>query len=237
MISVADLGLGAGFGCIVGLALGAYLKGLFGKAGEIDANSGRMEQIAAKAFREAFEGEAGKRLASRQDIENVLDELRKVTRETETIKAEITSDQWLRQTVWIQKREAYTALLKVLTDLHDSFTEFTASLACFESGRTDPDAADYETRKFDLLKKRETTLDVLFQLSLRFGEAALFDPGISEQQKKFRGNYGLNAAIQDTATSAETKEFVLALMQFRRELLSHMRRELGIPELSNAVSP
>jgi hypothetical protein len=196
-----------------------------------------MEQLAAKAFREAFEGEAGKRLASRQDIENVLDELRKVTRETETIKAEITSDQWQRQTVWIQKREAYAALLKVLTELHDSFTEFTASLASFENRRTDPDAEDYETRKFDLLKKRETTLDVLFQLSLRFGEVALFDPGISEQQKKFRENYGLDAAIQDTATSPETKKFVLALMQFRRELLSHMRRELGVPESSNAVSP
>jgi hypothetical protein len=52
--------------------------------------------------------EKGKRLATREDIENVLSEVRAVTKETETIKAQIGSDLWLRQTIWNHNRDAYT---------------------------------------------------------------------------------------------------------------------------------
>lgn len=72
-----------------------------------------------KPFLKSYMSEKGKRLATYEDIENVLKEVRAVTRETETIKAQIGSDLWLRQTVWGYKREAYANLLKSAHRLQD----------------------------------------------------------------------------------------------------------------------
>jgi hypothetical protein len=228
MISVPDLGLGAGAGCIVGIALGADLKGLFEKVGEIDAISSRIEQVAARAYREAFEGEAGKRLASHQDIENVLSEVRKVTTETESIKAQISGDVWLRQAVWLQKREAYAALLKSLNEVERSFKELSLSLAAMESRTAGPESEDNDVQLAEANKKREAAYDSLSETIFLFDVAALFDPRISEQRKQLAEGYGFDAAMKASATFEETKEFVIGLMRFRRDRLSHMRRELGV---------
>jgi hypothetical protein len=235
MITLADLGTGGLLG-IFGMALGAYLNRLFGRSGEIDAESSRLEQLAKKAFAEAFQGEAGKRLASHQDIENVLSEVRKVTTETESIKAQISGDAWLKQTIWVQKRESYSALLKSLTDLHDCFVAYASSLGSFERREPNPEDSNYGTRMSEHLKKSEATVAAMFQASLRFGETALFDPAILEQQSLFGKNYGLESAVKDNATSAEVTAFVVGLMKFRRSLVSHMRKELGIPESSSTLS-
>jgi hypothetical protein len=228
MISIADLGLGAGLGGIVGIGLGAYLKGMFGEAGKIDAAASRLEDIGKRAFKEAFESEAGKRLASRQDVDNVLSEVRNVTRETESIKAQISGDTWLRQTVWVQKREAYAALLRCLNELENSCKALTFSLAILQ--RREAESEAYETQLGEVQKKREAVLDDLSQVVLHFDTAALFDPTISAQKKALAGGYGFEAAMNTSSTFDQTKLFVIGLMQFRRDLLSHMRKQLGVPD-------
>ena len=49
----------------------------------------------------------------------MLKEVKAVTRETETIKAQISGDLWLRQTVWNQKRDVYVNVLKCSHRLKD----------------------------------------------------------------------------------------------------------------------
>ena len=76
-----------------------------------------------KPFFGAYMGEKGKRLATKEDIERVLVEVRLVTREQETIKASISGDLWNRQMVLTQKRDLYVRVLRVLTRLLDRHAE------------------------------------------------------------------------------------------------------------------
>jgi hypothetical protein len=72
---------------------------------------------AVGSFVKAYLSEKGKQLATRQDIEDVLEKVKAVTREQETIKAEIAGGLWSRQTLWNQKRELYGEILNILFDL------------------------------------------------------------------------------------------------------------------------
>jgi hypothetical protein len=80
----------AGFGGLAGGSLSAYFKG--------------------------YLGEKGKRLATHEDIEGVLKEVRAVTHETETIKAQISADARNRETVWNQRRDIYGEVLQAIDD-------------------------------------------------------------------------------------------------------------------------
>src|SRR5271157_697890 len=82
--------LAAGIGALIGGSMSAYLR--------------------------AYLEEKGKRLATHEDIENVLEEVRAVTRETETIKAQISADFWNRQAVWNQRRDLYVEVLQAIVD-------------------------------------------------------------------------------------------------------------------------
>lgn len=74
-----------------------------------------------KPYLSGYATKKGERLATHEDIENVLDEVRKVTTETEKIKAEISSDLWKQQWKLDRKREAYADLIaaghQVIADL------------------------------------------------------------------------------------------------------------------------
>lgn len=48
-----------------------------------------------------------------------MKEIRLVTKETETIKAQIDSDLWTRQRRWEQKKESYAGLLKSAAEIRD----------------------------------------------------------------------------------------------------------------------
>ncbi len=186
------------------------------------------------AFLTGYLGEKGKQIATKKDIGDVLAELRKVTTETESIKAQISGDTWLRQTVWVQKREAYAVLLKSLSELENSCKALTFSLAILQRRLAGSEA--YDTQLGEVQKKREAVLDDLSDVILHFDTAALFDPTISAQKKALADGYGFEPAMDTSSTYEETKLFVIGLMQFRRDLLSHMRKQLGVPESSMALS-
>lgn len=120
--------LAAGIAGLVGGTIGSYFRGYSVKKGEIRASYEDFPTIVKQEFARAFEQEAGKRLATHQDIENVLAQVQAVTKETETIKAQIGSDLWTRQMVWQQRREAYANVLtashhmrEALIDLMNAF--------------------------------------------------------------------------------------------------------------------
>jgi hypothetical protein len=81
-------------GAIVGSSLGAWLSG--------------------------YSSEKGKRLATHEDIENVLREVKIVTHETETIKAKISGESWRSQRLWEERRSAFAGFLEALAVLNDS---------------------------------------------------------------------------------------------------------------------
>jgi hypothetical protein len=118
---------GAGIGRFFGGTVGSYLRGCWTKKGEHLATYQDNESLLAQEGARAYEQEKVKRLATREDIENVLRELHAVTQTTETIKAEIGTAVWLRQTVWRQKREVHATILKKIHHLHDRLNAYRST--------------------------------------------------------------------------------------------------------------
>jgi len=217
--------------------VGAYLKGMFGEAGKIDAATSRLEDIGKRAFKEAFEGEAGKRLASRQDVDNVLSEVRNVTRETESIKAQISGDAWLRQTAWVQKREAYVALLKSLDAWNEAINELSYALAHIEDSQAGSTSERYGSLRLEVEKKRGSVSDSTIQIWQRLGEVELFDSTIFNQISASGVMKGCATVVIGNPKSEDAVNAAKKVMDYRRSLISHMRKELGIPEQVPSVSP
>lgn len=107
-------------GGLIGATLGAFLRAYWAKKGEHIASYEDIQFLLAKERGQAYEQEMGKRLATHEDVDNVRSDLRTLTLETETIKAQIGSDLWLRQTVWNHKRETYANVLKCSHALQNS---------------------------------------------------------------------------------------------------------------------
>jgi hypothetical protein len=76
----------------------------------------------------SYMGEKGKRLGTKEDIEHVLDEVRLVTAETETIKASISGDLWNRQMVHTEKCDLYVQVLRILGRLADRYAEYVVHI-------------------------------------------------------------------------------------------------------------
>lgn len=69
------------------------------------------------SYLQAYLKEKGKRLATKEDIDNVVVQVRAVTKETELIKAEITGGLWQRQWQLAQKRDSYSRLIDALENI------------------------------------------------------------------------------------------------------------------------
>ena len=70
--------------------------------------------LVLKPFLTTYAEEKGRRLATHEDVEKVLQEVRMVTKETETLKAQISGELWERQNRWNAKRDIYIRLLENL---------------------------------------------------------------------------------------------------------------------------
>jgi hypothetical protein len=88
-----------------------YFTKLSTEVGKIDAMHQRINELTDVAQAKGYGEEKGKRLATHEDIENVLRELKLVTTETELIKAQISGDLWNRQTAWTHRLVAYSAAM------------------------------------------------------------------------------------------------------------------------------
>lgn len=117
----------AALGGWIGATIGAYLKAYSAKKGEHLATYEDIQFLLVQERQTAYEQEKGKRLATHEDIEDVLKEVQAVTEKTETIKAQIGGDLWLRQTVWNHKREAYANVVKSSHALQNSINRLRST--------------------------------------------------------------------------------------------------------------
>lgn len=68
-------------------------------------------------FLKSYAEQKGRQLATKEDIENVLKQVRAVTRETASIQAEISGGLWLQQWHLAQKRDTYARLIGALENI------------------------------------------------------------------------------------------------------------------------
>jgi hypothetical protein len=104
-------GLVSGTGAGLITLLVAYPKAKSELQAQFQAKFENMAFLMREEFEKARQQEAGKRAAIHADIENVLNEVRLVTKETELIRTEIGTNAWTRERVWEQKRDAYFKVL------------------------------------------------------------------------------------------------------------------------------
>jgi hypothetical protein len=65
-----------------------------------------------KPWGSAYAGEKGKNFARKEDLNEILAEVRAVTVTQKEIEAKLAGELWNRQMVWNQKRDTYAALFK-----------------------------------------------------------------------------------------------------------------------------
>jgi hypothetical protein len=104
-------------GVIAGAWVGAYIHGRGREAGRQAARKQYTKEIIQQALDSAHAQEKGKRLATHEDIENVLKELNSVTKLTESIKTQFSREEWDRQELVNQRRTIYAAAFKNITTL------------------------------------------------------------------------------------------------------------------------
>jgi hypothetical protein len=99
---------------LVGSALGtgavAWSVGHFKERGRQAAIKASFEDVLNQARQRAADEERGKRLATHEDIENVLRELKLVTRETEQIKVSVSQKAQIYLRAWEERRNLYVRL-------------------------------------------------------------------------------------------------------------------------------
>src|ERR1700694_1542438 len=100
-------------GSIIGAVVGAYLQGRFTEKGRIDAIRSALNDVLQQAQERSQAEERGKRMATHEDIENVLREVKLVTAETEAIKARIGDEALARQTLRQEKRQLYGDMIRI----------------------------------------------------------------------------------------------------------------------------
>jgi hypothetical protein len=82
--------------------------------------------VAWKPFLAAYVAKKGERLATSEDIEKLVHEVRAVTSATEKIKSDISAGLWDYQTRWSLKRDTYFRVIEILGELRKHLADFVA---------------------------------------------------------------------------------------------------------------
>jgi hypothetical protein len=85
----------------------------------------------------AYGGEKGKNLARKEDLNEILAEVRAVTITQKEIEAKLTGEQWDRQTRWNEKRNTYAALLSASSGLTDALGSLPVFIRTYD-GAVEP---------------------------------------------------------------------------------------------------
>lgn len=173
-------------------------------------------------FFSAYVSEKGRRLATRQDIENVITEVRRVTSETEQIKAQISGDLWNRQMQWNQKRDVYGSLLGLVSEMQ---TEYVKLHSMYSGGIT-------------ILPAREMNapFDRLVELARDFRKAAALASIFAGSE----ANEAIQRYIESDASAGKPSERaakgLMNLEQLRTQLISAAKQDLDTAGISGAAS-
>lgn len=81
-----------------------------------------------KPWLKGYGGEKGKLLARKEDIDSIIEEMKRISTVTEDIKSRMAGDLWDRQKRWEQKRTIYGDLLTSSDALRRALTSYFASL-------------------------------------------------------------------------------------------------------------
>lgn len=117
-----------------------------------------------KPWAGSYAGEKGKNLARKEDLNEILAEVRAVTVTQREIEAKISGELWDRQMHWTQKKELYGQLVKCVNDLADTYGRLSVTLRSHQQ----QDVRD----TMESLYERHTGFGTLSALAMIFASEA-----------------------------------------------------------------
>ena len=187
---------------VVGLFTGSYLKSYIGKKGE--------------------------NLATHEDIQKLVDQVKAVTQATKEIEAKISDDVWNRQKRWEVKKEALFDYMRELGGLEDALSTFgSTQLAIVQSGES-ADAPHWIDRRVEAVEKWT-------KCSLSYSQAEMRAILVSGQETRniIHGVGVLLRTLVKEVFAGKPRAYFESLPQIAADLQSvtiAVRRELGIEE-------
>jgi hypothetical protein len=89
------------------------------------------------AFIGAYLKEKGKNLATKEDLDVLIDQMRKTTATVEEVKAEIAGEAWLKQQIWTEKKKVYIDILQALQQANYSAAGMAEGFRLSQAGSHD----------------------------------------------------------------------------------------------------
>ncbi len=175
-----------------------------------------------KPFLAAYMGKKGERLATSEDIEKILREVRLVTSETEAIKARVSGELWDTQSRWNAKHQAYLHLLENLGESMTSAHNAAHLIVLKQRGKL-PKPGEA------VLEKHAARIQKLqFEMS-RIGSAATLS--VSNPSIEVLNEFGSRTARLDPHSSTTAAELETILLDIRNRLVRTARADLGYPPI------
>jgi hypothetical protein len=116
-------------------------------------------------FLKPYLGKKGQDLATQEDMDKVLSELRAVTKTTKEIDAKISGDVWDRQKRWELKRDVLFEAVKKGAAVHQALMKvYAASQSDRAMMRGEPGRADENSKAGDVFLQATAELDDIYLL-------------------------------------------------------------------------
>jgi len=162
-------------------------------------------------FFSAYFAEKGKRFATSEDIEKVLEEVRRVTTETERIRAQISGELWSRQAHWNEKREIYASLLGISGEMQGEFVKIHS----MHAGVTVLPPRDFEV-----------PFDRLMVLAADFRKAAALALIFANKGANDAVDQYIEFGVTTGTAAARAAEAIYALEELRKGLIRAAKQDL-----------
>jgi hypothetical protein len=179
-------------------------------------------------FLKSYMSKKGENLATHEDIDKLVEEIRAVTTTTEEIKARISGDVWDRQKQWELKRDLLLDVVRRMDDLGDAVTKLHA--VCM---------IDKKAQE----KGVPRSLEARVAAGESFGEnASAYDQAVSlvrlvcgDNVIKSLHEFGLMSRRLYQETTGEKPEAFLVkakkYVEKQKSIIAEIRKELGVDKI------
>jgi hypothetical protein len=168
-------------GAIFGGSFIAWISGYYSEKGKRELLREEWPKLLDEARQKSYAEETGKRLATKDDIGNVLEQVRMVTKETENIKAQISTGLWQRQWHLTQKRDCYVRLVDALENIQlqrSGIRKAATGGTLLDQARQQNEDAILEFRRARALARLILSPDVVASIGRLLRDIGPVDPAI-----------------------------------------------------------
>lgn len=176
-----------------------------------------------KLFLPDYLGEKAKNLATREDFNMLLEQLKRATEETERIKAKLSSRHWLSQQQWSIRDRHYAGLLASITQLRLSLEDRNDHFA--EPG-SEHDSSFDENEYFTQLSRQGH--EAYLKLREQIGPASVFlsDKTIEALENLISEHW--HTSVDAVSTAEYVSTFLQIVNVAYSSVLTEAQHELGI---------